>query len=161
MRKKAGPLPSVHWARKVDSQVMEPLSATVSGEITASRIDVPLGAPRFAGEVTGVYLSVANSGKDDSNELNITGEVYINAVSCLTTAPSIAHISGEDAQNKTTVVTGDTGILQGVVDKTANTFSPGDVFTASFLITRTASPTTEIMNPVVVVELEPSRKFSS
>jgi hypothetical protein len=34
-------------------------------------------------------------------------------------------------------------------------FDPGDVITADLVLTRTASPTTEILNPCLVLELEP------
>jgi len=74
----------------------------------------------------------------------------------LSTVPSICHISGEASQAKTTKVTGDTGIIQAVIDEDANTFSPGDIFTVEIIgIKRTSTPTTEIANIVIVVEVEP------
>jgi hypothetical protein len=69
----------------------------------------------------------------------------------------ISHVSGEASQQKTTKVTGDTGITQGVVDPTANTFTAGDIFTYELYLQRTATPTTEIANPCIVVELEPDK----
>jgi len=79
----------------------------------------------------------------------------INGTSALTTKPKIAHVSGEAATQKTTLETGDTGITQCVVNAAANEFAVGDVITWNFEITRTASPTTEMFNPALVVEVEP------
>ena len=146
--------PEPFFKKRLAKFVMAPLQGVYSGEMIASE-EMTLGAVRFAGEVSSVWMSVRASGKDDSNELNVTGEVYINGVSCLTTTPKIAHISGEASQQKTTVVTGDTGITQAVVNQDANSIVAGDVITAAFTLNRTASPTTEIDNPVIVVELEP------
>jgi len=64
-------------------------------------------------------------------------------------------VSGEASQQKTTKVAGDTGITQGVVSPSADDYSPGDVFTADLVLTRTNSPTTEMANVAIVVELEP------
>jgi hypothetical protein len=150
--------PEPFFKKRLAKFVMPPLQGLYSGELVASE-EMTIGAARFAGEVTGVWMSVRASGKDDLNELNVSGEVYISGTTCLTTTPMIAHISGEISQKKTTKVTGDTGIVQGVVDPTANTVEAGDVITAAFTVERTGSPTTEIDNPVIVVELEPKDTF--
>jgi hypothetical protein len=64
-------------------------------------------------------------------------------------------VSGEASQQKTTIATGDTGITQAVMDTDNNSYNPGDVITVTLSLTRTASPTTEMLNPVIVLELEP------
>jgi hypothetical protein len=69
----------------------------------------------------------------------------------------IAHISGETSQHKTTIVTGDTGITQAVINRDANSVAPGDVITAKFTVERTASPTTEITDPVINVGMKPKK----
>ena len=79
-------------------------------------------------------LSVNQGGQDDSDQLRVSGEVFINDTTCLTTVPSIGYVSGEASQQKTTAVTGDTSITQAVVDQAANSFNPGDVFTYNFTI---------------------------
>lgn len=155
MRSGVGPFAEPGWRKRIAANILDPLMGSYSGEVTATVTDLTLGATRFAGEVVAVWMSVASSGKDDSSELNITGEVFINGTTVLSTTPKIAHISGEAAQQKTTVVTGDTGIVQGEINTDQNSFSPGDVITGSFTVERTASPTSEIDNPVIVVELEP------
>ena len=156
MRKDGHPLPEVAWDKRVSLHVLPPLQASFSGELVAIA-HATLGAPRFAGAIKEVWISVAQSGKDDTNELNVSGDVLINSVSCLTTKASIAHVSGEASQQKTTKAgSSDSGIQAAVLDYTNYTFEPGDVFEVKWYITRTASPTTEIQNPVVVVELEPT-----
>ena len=140
----------------MSANLLPPMFGHYSGELKADAVNIPLGAARFAGQVTNVFMSLGSSGSDIAgNELNVTGEVFINDVSCLSTQPAIAHITGEAAIQKTTAVTGDTGIVQAVVNKSANTFEPGDVVSATFFLTRTATPTDEVQNPCIVVELEP------
>ncbi|MCK5609741.1 hypothetical protein KAR91_48150, partial [Candidatus Pacearchaeota archaeon] len=63
--------------------------------------------------------------------------------------------SGEASQQKTTRVTGDTGIVQAAVNMDANTVTDGDMLTYDLDVARTASPDVEISNVVLVVELEP------
>lgn len=150
-----GPYPEAAYEKRLAQCVMPPLMDVISGELTTSRVDRPLGAARFPGRVTAVWMSVKGCGRDDSNALQISGEVFINGTTCMTTKPSICANNGSAAAQKTTVVTGDTGIAQGVVDQTANTFEAGDVFTCAYTIKRTATPTTEIKGVVLVVELEP------
>lgn len=155
MRANVGPFTQPGWRKRLAVNILNPLQGTYSGEVTADVNDFAIGTSRFAGEVVGVSLSVQASGKDDTNELNLSGEVYISGITCLTTTPKIAHISGEDSQNKTTIGGLGAGTVEAVIDTTANTFSPGDVLSASFTVERTGSPTTEIKNPVILVELEP------
>jgi hypothetical protein len=131
------------------------MQEAVSGEVTASRTNVPLGAAAFAGRVSAAWFSVEESGKDDSNDLYLEMNVKINGTTCLSTKAKIAHVSGESSMQKTTVVTGDTGVTQAVVDNSANSCSIGDIITYDLELTRTASPTTEMSTPSVAVELEP------
>lgn len=139
-----------------DSRIQPPLQYAYSGEITVTTGQNPIGVVRKAGRVVDVSLSAGLSGKgDDSDPLQISGDVFINGVTCLTTKPSISYVSGEASQQKTTKVTGDTGVTQAVVNTSANTVAPGDVLTCTFTVERTASPTSEISNPVIVVEFEP------
>lgn len=154
---KVGLRPHINTNKRAATDLMNPLFGSVSGEITGAPGQTPTGISRAAGKVRRVLLSVGASGKDDSNDLSIAGDVFINGVSCLSTNPDIAHVSGEASQQKTTAVTGDTGITQSVINQSANTFNPGDVFTHSFTITRIASPTTEISNPVIMIEFEPDK----
>ena len=158
MKKLKGPFPSPQFNREMAANVMPPLSAHVSGEITSGYYKVPAGAVRTTGRIQNVWMSVGGSGKDDSNPLMLSGECYINGVTCLSTKPCINHISGEAAQQKTTSETGDTGITQAVVNASANSVTPGDVITCDFVVDRTASPTTEINNPIMVIEFEPIQK---
>ena len=156
MEHKKGPLPSPALLAQIAANAMVPLMAKYSGELTGHIWKDPLGAAILGGRVSEVFLSVEASGKDDSNTLQIEADVLINGTSCLTTLPAIAHVSGEASQHKTTAVVGDTGITRSVMNPAANEFSIGDVFSYSMELTRTASPTTEIKNPVIVVKLEPA-----
>lgn len=155
MRKDGSPLPEVGWGQRIALNVMPPLQGSISGEITATKV-MPLGVSRFKGAVKDVWISVADSGKDDTSTLSIAADVRINGATCLATRPAIAHVSGESGGQKTTGKAGDTGITQAVLDYTNYTFEIGDVFECTFIMTRTASPTTEMDNPCVVVELEPA-----
>lgn len=156
-RPNTGPYPNPGFAKQVSSVVLQPLVVNFSGEVTTHKTGFPIGAPRVAGYISNVYLSVGRVGKDDSNTLSLAGNVYINGTTCLTTEPAIAHVSGEAAATqKTTVVEGDTGITQAVLAST-NTFNPGDVITGNLTLTRTASPSTEMANVCIVVELMPNQ----
>jgi len=156
MERKQGPFPSPAFLKQIAANAIVPLMYSYSGEVTGYVDNQPMGAALTSGKVASVWMSVEASGKDDSNALQISGEVSINGTSCLTTQASICHVSGEASQHKTTVITGDTGIAQAVVDPDNNTFTRGDLFTCDFTLVRTASPTTEIKNPCIVVEFEPS-----
>lgn len=155
MAEKKLPLPGTAFAEQVNEKAISPMMGMVSGEFKSSVHVAALGSPTIPGRVKDVWLSVGGSGKDDSNPLQVSGEVRINGTSVLSTVPSINHISGEADQQKTTQTTGDTGITQAVIDQDNNSFSPGDVLDYDLILDRTASPTTEITNPIIVVELEP------
>jgi len=150
-----GPFPTVSFKDQIDANVLAPMSAVYSGEITADVLGAPLGAVRGPARVVDVFLSVEASGKDDTNTLSWTCDVLINSTTCITTAPIIAHVSGEASQQKTTKVTGDTGITQAVIDTDANSCTDGDVISYTLVLTRTASPTTEMRNGIMVVEFSP------
>jgi len=149
------PFPSVAFMKLLSAHGFLSMQVTLSGETTLGVKSAPLGAARFGGKVTNVWLTVGASGKDDTNGLHISGEVYINGTSCLSTQPAISHVSGEASQQKTTKVTGDTGVTQAVMDTDNNEFTSGDIFTYDLDVARTASPTTEISNVILVVDIEP------
>jgi len=153
---KLTPYPSPFFSRQCENALSQSFGACYSGELTVLVKNAPIGVTKTAGKVKNVFLSVQACGKDDSNPLQISGEVYINSTSCLTTKPSITYVSGEDSQQKTTAVAGDTGIAQAVIDQDNCTYNPGDVLTYDFTLVRTASPTTEVKTPCIVVELEPA-----
>lgn len=155
MERNQGPFPSPAFLKQMAANVAAPMMYGYSGEMTGSINNQPLGAAVTAGKVSGVSLSCEASGKDDTNTLSFAGDVLVNGVTCLTTSPVIAHVSGEASQQKTTMKTGDTGITQAVVDQDANSVSQGDVISCTLALTRTASPTTEMKTPCIVVEFEP------
>lgn len=150
-----GPFPDPAFDKQVAAVQMQFSMDTVSGEISASDGGRGLGIARYAGKILNAGLSVLASGKDDTNTLSVEADVLINGVSALTTKPKIAHVSGEASAQKTTLETGDTGITQCVVNAAACEFAVGDVIQWNMLLTRTASPTTEMSNPSLVVEVEP------
>ena len=154
MRDKGHPLPEVGWAKRLALNVMPPLQACVSGEIAATAV-IPIGVSRFRGAVKNVWISVGGGGKDDSNPLSVAADVRLNGTTILSTQPAIAHVSGEASIQKTTGVLGDAGITQAVLDYSNYVFEIGDVFECTFVLTRTASPSVEMANPCVIVELEP------
>ena len=144
------------FSKQVEFVLSQSFGDCVSGEFTEDKMNAPIGSPKTAGKIANVFLSCEQSGKDDTDSLSFTTDVRINGVSCLTTPPVIEHVSGETSQQKTTVISGDTGITEAVMDNDANSFNPGDVVTYDLVITRT-SPETEIRTPCVIIELEPER----
>lgn len=160
MERGKGPFPSVAFKTTVDDVVEAPIQVSYSGELTASIVAGNLGAVRGAGLVRNVFLSVGASGKDDSDPLQVSGEVKINGTSCLSTKPSISHVSGESSQQKTTKVSGDTGIAQAVMDHDNRSFIPGDVLTYDLTQVRTATPTTEMSSVCLVVEFESAKNVA-
>jgi hypothetical protein len=154
MKSMKGPFATVSINKQNAANFGGPYVDTYSGQITATQRGKPLGAIGVGGRVSNVWLSCLASGKDDGNTLSIAADVKINGTTCLTTQPAIAHVSGEASQQKTTKITGDTGITQASMSS-SNTVTAGDVLTYDLVLTRTATPTTEISNVVIVVELEP------
>lgn len=152
-----GPLPSPGFTAQMIEISAASIFYCVSGEVTMTKASLPLGVAGLDGKVAQVFMSVAASGKDDSNTLSIEGDVKVNGTSCLSTKPKIAHVSGEASQHKTTAETGDTGITQAVIDSDEDVIHRGDILTCDFTLDRTASPTTEIKHPCIVVEIEPSK----
>lgn len=148
-----GPKPSVTFDAHVG--MVAPLMAMFSGEINNTQGIRPMGAAPYNGIIKDVWMSVGASGKNDTSVPTITGDVLINGTTCLSTNPIIAHVSGEASQQKTTKVTGDTGVTQAVVLSTAKVVVPGDVITCKLTYSGAASPTTKISQAVIVVELEP------
>jgi len=157
MKQKLGPYSTPGAMRQWAANEVSPMMALRSGEITGNITDAPLGASNVGGKIQDFWLSCEESGKDDSsNTLSLTADLKINGTTCMTTAPIIAHVSGEASTNKTTKVSGDTGVTQAVVNPAANDLSPGDMLTYDVTLTRTASPTTEMRNLAVVVAFEPT-----
>ena len=154
MEQRLGPYPSPAARRQWAANDASPMTALVSGEITANVTGAPLGAANVGGRVSNVWLSVGKSGKDDVDTLSLTVDVKINGTSCLSTAPVIAHVSGEASINKTTKVSG-AGITQAVMNSSNNDVSPGDMLTYDLTLNRT-TPTSEMQNMAVVVEFEPT-----
>lgn len=153
---KGGPLPSVALLRQLAAKMMPPLMDCYSGELTGTVYNRPLGVANMSGRVSDVFLSVERCGQDDDAALNLSGEVYINGTSCLTTRPSIGYVSGEASQHKTTRITGDTAIVQAMVDPDNNSVTAGDIISYDFLIDSQASPNVKLRNPCLVVIFEPA-----
>jgi hypothetical protein len=157
----AGPLPSPNFHQQVAAVIQPPLVGFYSGEVDASvgSSARPLGLIRYAGKITGVYLSVSSCGKDDTpaNTPRISGEVYINGTTCLTTTPKIGCVSGETAAQKTTMTeAADTSVVAAVIDQTANAVAAGDVITWAITYGGGSSPTTKLKHPCILVEVTPT-----
>jgi len=150
--------PQVNFKRVMADESVFRMQGNISGEITEGTTGRLLGAVDFDGAISDIWLSVGASGKDAAEDLSIEADVFINGTTCLTTKPKIEHITGEDSQQKTTLAAAvDTGITEAGLLATAISFSAGDVLTYDFYITRTASPTTEIEAPCLVVDLVPTK----
>lgn len=154
---KRGAQPTAHFSKQVAAYVQPPLTYEVSGEFTASKNGITLGAARLASKVVDAWISVGGSGRDDSNTLSLAANIKINGTTCLSTQPAVAGNNGSASEHKTTKITGDTGITQAAINPAANTANEGDIISLDLSLTRTASPTTEMSNIAVVVEFEPIR----
>ena len=150
-----GPRTSPNFEKQVAHDVLAPLNLLISGEFTNSVYGSVVGAARFAGKVVNVWWSVGACGRDDDNQLSGEVDVKINGTTCLSTKPSIRYVSGETSQQKTTKVTGDTGITKGVVNSSNAAFEAGDIFTVDLVLVSQSSPDVKMGSAVVVVELEP------
>ena len=155
-----GPLPHPDFRRQVADELLAPFTDVISGEFSAT-VNRPLGIARLKGRIKNIILSVANDGSDGvaANTPRVSGEVYINKTSVLTTVPSIGHVSGESpatGQHKTTFSeAADTGIIQPVINTNANTFNVGDILTWTARYSGSASPDKKMESPGIIVEVEP------
>jgi len=153
--RKFTPYPSPNFPQQCESVLAQSMCACVSGEFTADTLGAPLGVVKRACKIVDVFLSCEEAGIDDAASLSFTCDVYINGVSCLTTAPEIQYRSGEASIFKTTKISGEyTGTTPAEIDTDADELDPGDVITYDLVITRT-SPDSEMVTPCIVVELEP------
>lgn len=155
-----GPLPSPAFRSQVADEVLTPFMDVISGEFAAT-VNRPLGIARFKGRVKNVILSIAKDGSDGTaaNTPRVSGEVYINKASIFTTVPSIGHVSGESAAigHKTSWhEAGDTGIIQPVINESANLFNIGDVLDWAAIYDGHGSPSVKIQSPGIIVEVEPA-----
>lgn len=147
------PMPSPGFKQQVAGYVEPPLTVNYSGQITAATKYDLAGVPRFAGHIGDVILSVAQCGRDDTNTLSLEADVLINGTTCLTTKPKIVDVQAVASTHRTTNASGQ-GITQAVMSS-ANSYSAGDIITVAWSLTRTASPTTEMANAALVIELRP------
>jgi hypothetical protein len=155
-----GPLPSPDFRQMVADEVMAPFTDMISGEFTATVVR-PLGIARFKGRVKNVILSVENDGVGGAmaETPRLSGEVTINKTSIFTTKPSIGHVSGENAtglQKTTFSEAADTGIIQPVINESANSFVPGDILNWTAIYGGTGSAPLSMRSPGIVVEVEPA-----
>jgi len=150
-----GPLPGPNSKEQFLFNSPNRFTLAVSGEITANKLGAPLGSPRFAGKVTQAYMTLGSCGKDDSNALKLEMDVKVGGTSVFSTTPYISHVSGEAAGSRNTLTSGE-GERPGVIDTDNNGFSAGDFLDVDLTLTRTASPTTEMQNAIIVVEMEPT-----
>lgn len=123
-----------------------------AGNITADTTHIVFVAPE-AGRITNVVGSVQHNGVDATNALQMAFDVKKNGTSVASTVPVITKAATAGVN---TTFTSGTGRTPAVI-KTDGTqiVAAGDVITVVFDITRTASPSTEIQGPSVLVEFEP------
>lgn len=114
-------------------------SHTIPGTAPATQTAVPLGTTPGYGFIAAVGLGVATGGNAGSLALDI----LLNAVSCLTTAPSIVndcvdpfHTLSDTAAGGSGAGPGTAGVY-GLVNSAANTFAPRTKVT--YTLTNTSS----------------------
>jgi hypothetical protein len=152
-----GPRPSIGFNEQVAQATgrLDPVfQGSVSGEISASRIVMPLGIAAGSGKIMEVHAGVFLTGKNDTQVPTGTFDVKINGTTCLSTNPVIAHVSGELSKRKSTLSVV-AGVTAGVVDQTANDLSAGDLLTWEFTYAGSTSPTSKMVAPFVLVKTQP------
>lgn len=127
-----------------------PIIVPISGEITANKHGIPVCVPDFAGRVQDAFLSVSGRGVDGSNALSLELDLQVGGTSVFGTKPKIEKGSAD--AYATTAISGE-GVTEAVVDDDNNTFAIGQPILANLTLVRTATPTTEIKSPVIVVYL--------
>lgn len=148
----AAPGERYRWA----ANAMPVMFLNLSGEITAKVNEFPLGMVVNGGRIVDVAMSIERSASlGAGGACSISGEVFINGVSCLTTKCTITATSGEVAQHKTTAVTGDTGIVQSVLDSDNVDVSIGDIISATITVNRTSTIDAEAKRLCVAVMFQP------
>jgi len=129
---------------------------SISGELTKTVYESPLGMVINGGRVSDIFMSIEKSAVLGAGDgCSISGEVFVNGVSCLATRCSISAISGESTQHKTTAIGGDTGIVQAVLDADAVDVSVGDIISATVTVNLTSSPDSQAQRLVLAVMFEP------
>ena len=150
--------PCIKFENQVSDWVQPPLILNFSGELKTSKDTQPMGMARFSSRISGVAIS-GRMGKDDAADiLSVAAQVYINGVAALDTTPTIAYVSGEAAQYKTTQGYVEDNTAAGVtvaVIGTACEADAGDIISCALTTVRTATPTTEIAHVSVMVEMTP------
>lgn len=145
-------LPTPGFQQQVLDVGANSLRASYSGQITVSKLGLPVGTSDIAGYVKDVWLSVGACGRDDSNTLSVAADLKINGTTCMTTQPKIYGKNGAASANRTTAASGE-GVIEAVIDDSAASVARGDVLTWDLTLVRTATPTTEMANAFLVVEL--------
>ena len=155
------PKPMVKFEKHVSAWVQPPIVGMFSGELKTKTGKIPIGVTRFPGIISAVTLSIG-SGKDDAGDvMKVTANIYagVNGADAVcSTAPAIAYVSGEANAARTTanVISGEAkGILPAVVNPTYATLAAGDIVYMQLDVTRTATPTNEIAQIAVVVDIDP------
>lgn len=121
----------------------------VTGEVTADATH-PLFAAEKAGRVVSVVGGALENGSDATNPLSMSFDVSKGATAVASTNPAFDKTAAADTRVST--ANAGTGITQAVLKTDGSaSFAKGDVFSVVFNITRTASPTTEITSPFVMV----------
>jgi hypothetical protein len=107
-----------------------------------------------AGKIVSVVGAVVENGSDATNPLTMAFVVKKNTTAVCSTDPAIAKTAASDATVNT--YASGTGITQATIKTdTTPVCAGGDIITVDYDITRTASPTTEIAGPSVVIGFKP------
>lgn len=152
MKKRQPPYPGMVSLKHVVTNTPTAVSAAYSGAITTNIPNIQVGAASVDGEISDVWFALGDCGVDASHALYIEADVYINGTTCLSTRPrSYARAAGARVN---TIASGQY-IRIASISTSANKVVRGDQITCDVVLTRTASPTTEIQNFVVCVDIQP------
>lgn len=122
-------------------------AGSATADIVADQVFAFVAAEAFRfDDIADLFLVAPNTGADGSNPLNVALEVTIGGVSVFTTQPSIDKTAADGATTKATA----TGVVVGVIDTANNVAAIGDVVIITVDLTRTASPSDEMVAQGIV-----------
>lgn len=144
------PLPTVGFTKQI-AQAMSDIDAPIqtinyaaSGEFTSGETNRPLGVVAYTGKITDFILAVDGQGRDDNDDLAISGELKLNGVSILESPVIIEGVSGETPAS----------IVGARPSFSSSAVSRGDLLSVDLDLIRT-TPDTEINNVYLAVKIVP------
>lgn len=144
------PLPSVGFPKQIKQAMSDvdlpsqTIDYAVSGEFVSGETNRPLGVVAHDGELTDFILAAEGQGRDDADDLALSGELKVNGSSVISSPVIIEGVSGETPSSA----------VGSKPSFSSHAVSRGDLLTVDLSLTRT-TPDTEIKNVFLSVKIVP------